>query len=40
MQPRLFGDCAPVDVEDVLLEMIRSTEVLAAEGAGEGIPGA
>jgi len=28
-----------VDVEDVLLEMVRPTEVLAAEGAGEGIPG-
>lgn len=38
-QPRLFGDGAPVDVEDVLLEMVRPAEVFAAEGAGEGIPG-
>lgn len=43
-QPRLFSDkgspwTIPVDVEDMLLEVIRSAEVLAAEGAGEGIPG-
>jgi len=38
-QPRLFSDGGPVDVEDMLLEMIRPAEVLAAEGAGEGIPG-
>lgn len=39
-QPRLFSNGAPVDVENMLLEMIRPAEVLAAEGAGEGIPGA
>lgn len=39
-QPWLFCDGASVDVEDMLLEMIRPAEVLAAEGAGEGIPGA
>lgn len=39
MQPRLFGGGTPVDVEDVLLEMVRPAEVFAAEGAGEGIPG-
>jgi len=26
-----------VDIEDVLLEMIRPAEELAAEGAGEGV---
>lgn len=39
-QPRLFSNGAPVDVENMLLEVIRPAEVLAAEGAGEGIPGA
>lgn len=29
-----------MDVQDMLLEVIRPAEVLAAEGAGEGIPGA
>lgn len=38
-QPRLFSNGAPVDVENMLLEVIRPAEVLAAEGAGEGIPG-
>ncbi|EFN84243.1 hypothetical protein EAI_10031 [Harpegnathos saltator] len=38
-QPWLFGNGAAVDVEDVLLEVIRPAEVFAAEGAGEGVPG-
>lgn len=38
-QPWLFGYGAPVDVEDVLLEMVRPAEVFAAEGAGESVPG-
>ena len=38
-QPRLFSDGTPMDVENMLLEVIRSAEVFAAESAGEGIPG-
>lgn len=36
-QPWLFSDGASVDVKDVLFEVIRPTEVLAAESAGEGV---
>lgn len=28
-----------MDVEDMLLEMVRPAEILAAESAGEGVPG-
>lgn len=37
VQPWLFGDGTPVNIEDVLLEVIRPAEELAAKGAGKGV---
>lgn len=40
MQHRiLFGDGTSVDVEDVLLEVVRPAECLSAQSTGEGVPG-